>query len=102
MPGRVKIGSRSDLPPGAGKVSVACGRALALFNVAGEIHALDNACPHRGGPLGEGHLEGTRVTCPWHGWQFDVRTGSSPLKPEVSVRSVRIETEGDDLIACLD
>ena len=102
MSGRVKLGRRSELPAGAGRVSVACGRALALFNLAGEFHALDNACPHRGGPLGEGTLEGTKVTCPWHGWQFDVRTGSSPLKPEVSAGSVRIETEGDDLFACLD
>lgn len=102
MPDRVKIARCSEVPPGTGRVLVAGGRVLALFNVGGKFHAVDNTCPHRGGPLGEGHLEGTLVTCPWHGWQFDVRTGSSPRNPHASVRCVKVESEGDDLYACLD
>ena len=102
MPERVKIAACSDVPPGTGKVVVALGRVLALFNVEGEYFAVDNSCPHRGGPLGEGILRGTVVTCPWHGWQFDVKSGISPLDPRHTVRCMRLEVEGADLIACLD
>ena len=78
------------------------GRLLALFNVAGSFHALDNLCPHRGGPLGEGHLEEARVTCPWHGWQFDVHTGRSPLSPGACVHRVPLEIQGDEIFALLE
>ena len=56
-------------------------RGIALFNVDGEILALNNTCPHAGGPLGEGTLEGEVVTCTWHGWQFHVRTGQCLKNP---------------------
>ncbi|PYQ13032.1 MAG: hypothetical protein DMH00_05290 [Acidobacteria bacterium] len=102
MPERVKIAVRSEVPSGTGRVVVALGRVLALFNLEGSFYAVDNSCPHRGGPLGEGFLNGCVVTCPWHGWQFDVRTGVGPLNPRHSVRSVRVETDGEDLFACLD
>ena len=48
---------------------------IALFKLEGKIYALDNACPHMGGPLGEGEIEDEVVTCPWHGWQFDIKNG---------------------------
>ncbi|MCI0566987.1 MAG: Rieske 2Fe-2S domain-containing protein [Acidobacteria bacterium] len=102
MPERVKIAVRSEVPSGAGKVVVALGRVLALFNVEGDFFAVDNSCPHRGGPLGEGYLQGQVVTCPWHGWQFDVTTGESPLNPRHRVRCVRLEADGEDLFAILD
>ncbi|HEU5180058.1 MAG TPA: Rieske 2Fe-2S domain-containing protein [Candidatus Polarisedimenticolia bacterium] len=102
MAERFRVASRADVPPGTGKVVVAGGRVLALFNVEGEFFAVDNSCPHRGGPLGEGHLQGKIVTCPWHGWQFDLCTGVSPLNPRHTIRCVRLESEGDDLFACLD
>ena len=54
---------------------MAADRIIALFNVNGEFFALDGICPHQGGPLGKGRIEGCVVTCPWHGWQFDVTTG---------------------------
>ena len=56
---------------------------FAIFNVEGTLRALDGVCPHQGGPLGEGRLEGCRVTCPWHGWQFDVETGAHLLSQSV-------------------
>ena len=102
MPDRIKVASRSEIPPGTGKVVVAGTRVLALFNVEGGFHAVDNTCPHRGGPLGEGHLEGTVVTCPWHGWQFDVCTGSGTRNPTASLRPVSLEIEGDEIFALLD
>ncbi len=73
----VKVAEVSEVPPGSGKCVEAGGKAIALFNVDGTFHALHGTCPHRGGPLGEGELEGTLVTCPWHAWQFDVTTGKN-------------------------
>ena len=87
----IRVASVSDVPPGSSKEVIAEDRVVALFNVAGEFHALDGVCPHAGGPLGEGALSGTTVTCPWHGWQFDVRTGKhgvakSVVQPRFPVR----------------
>lgn len=73
----------SDCPPGTCLETVAADRIVALFNVDGIMYALDGVCPHQGGPLGRGCLEGAIVTCPWHGWQFDVRSGSHLLSQTV-------------------
>jgi len=87
----------SDLPPGS-CLSVEVedtGRGVALFNVEGELFALDNTCPHAGGPLGEGTLQGDIVRCPWHGWTFNVRTGQCLKNPvddwAVSCFPVKVE-----------
>jgi len=79
----VKVAQVSDLQPGAGKVVMVKDRAIALFNVDGTFYAIDNICLHRGGPLGEGELEGCVVTCPWHGWQYDVKTEDSAVMVSV-------------------
>ena len=79
-PVTVPIGRPEDLPPGRGatiELEVGdCTVEVAVFNVGGQFFAIDNACSHRGGPLGEGLLEGSVVECPWHGFRFDVRTGA--------------------------
>lgn len=82
---REKVAETADLEPGQGRVVEAGGRTLALFNVDGTYHAIDNACRHRGGPLGEGELDGRVVTCPWHGYRFDVTTGRNASNPAVAV-----------------
>ena len=66
----------SELSPDSGRTLDVGGKKLALFNVSGKFYALDNTCPHRGCPLGEGHLENSVVRCPWHAWEFDVKTGA--------------------------
>ena len=71
----VRVADAGDLRPGECNEYVAEGRIIALFNVEGTFHALDGICPHQGGPLGKGALAGCIVTCPWHGFQFDVTTG---------------------------
>ena len=83
MSRRVFIGPAADVPIGEGRVVEAEGKTLALFNVDGAFYALDNACTHRGGPLGEGDLEGAMVVCPWHAWRWDVRTGANANNPAV-------------------
>ena len=88
----VKVAKAADVPPGEGRVVQAGTRSLALFNVDGAYHAIDNECPHRGGPLGEGELEGCLLTCPWHAWQFDVRTGESVTDDsKVAVYACKVE-----------
>ena len=76
---RVQILRAAELSHGQGKVVEVDGHELAVFNVAGSFHVLSNICPHVGGPLGEGTLNGQMVTCPWHGWRFDVTTGGNEL-----------------------
>ena len=71
----IKVASISELELGSCKTVEVQGKVIALFNVGGRIYALDNTCLHQGGPLGEGRLEGEVVTCPWHMWEFNVRTG---------------------------
>src|SRR2546430_16417744 len=70
----VKVAEVSDVPVGTGKVVQVGGKTLALFNLGGTFHALDNRCTHMGGPLGEGAVEANRVTCPWHGSIFNITT----------------------------
>lgn len=70
------------MPPGTAREFVAGGRIVALFRVGDDFYALDGLCPHQGGPLGQGTLDGTVVTCPWHGFQFDVRTGRHARNPD--------------------
>ena len=85
MSRRVSIGQAADIPVGEGRVVEAEGMTLALFNVDGAFFALDNACAHRGGPLGEGDLDGTVVVCPWHAWRWDVKTGANVNNPAVKM-----------------
>jgi len=82
---RVPVMKLSDLPPGQCAAIEADGIGIALCNVDGTVYALDNTCPHAGGPLGEGRLDGPFVECPWHGWRYDVRSGTRPENPEIRV-----------------
>jgi 3-phenylpropionate/trans-cinnamate dioxygenase ferredoxin component len=91
---RTKVAEIKDLPPGTGASVDAGGRTLALFNVDGTLYALDNTCRHRGGPLGEGDLDGAIVTCPWHGWRYDVRTGALDGNTVVRVACYPVTVEG--------
>src|SRR5690348_14357617 len=79
MPRLIRVAAVSDVPPGTAREVMAGDQVVALFNVDGRFYALDGVCPHAGGPLGEGALRGTVVTCPWHGWQFDVVSGENCL-----------------------
>ena len=78
MPRFVKLATVNELPVGAAKEVEFEGRVYALYNIDGVISAIDGICPHQGGPLADGIVEGTTVTCPWHGWQFDVRRARRP------------------------
>jgi nitrite reductase/ring-hydroxylating ferredoxin subunit len=99
----VKVAQTTDLSPGTGKVVQADGRDLALFNVDGAYFAIDNTCTHRGGPLGEGKLTGDTVECPWHGAQFNVKTGAVTRPPApTGVRSFPVKVQGNDVLVEVD
>ena len=93
----VRVAATADVKPGHGIVAEANGKTLAVFNVDGMIHAINNTCAHREGPLGEGELEGNVVTCPWHGWRFDVTTGACVNNPSAKVESYQVKIEGEDV-----
>ena len=94
----VRVGQVSDLKPGECKVVEADGKQIGLFNVGGKFYAIDNTCKHRGGPLGEGELEGPVVTCPWHGWQYDVTSGACKTNPAVTQTAFPVQVQGSDLV----
>lgn len=98
----VRILGIGEIPVNQGKVVESRGRYIAVFNVNGRFCAIDNTCPHRGGPLGEGDLEGTIVTCPWHSWAFDVTTGVSPANPAACVKRFNCKVEGTDIFIEVD
>jgi nitrite reductase/ring-hydroxylating ferredoxin subunit len=85
----------SDLAPGSGREVVLNGVAVAVFNVDGVLHAVQHECPHQGGPLAEGSLQGTVVTCSWHQWQFDVATGRGVSVSESGIKRFEVKVEGD-------
>ncbi len=99
----IPIAAAADCPPGTCIERVAGDRIVAVANVDGRLHALDGLCPHQGGPLGRGTLHGTTLTCPWHGWQFDVTTGRHCLSPTMrqTVHEAR-EEDGRILVRLAD
>ena len=74
------------------------GNPIALFNVGGSFYAIDNTCKHAEGPLGEGELDQAQVTCPLHGWQYDVTTGACATDTSVSQKKYNVKVEGDDIL----
>ncbi|MDE3018945.1 MAG: Rieske (2Fe-2S) protein [Nitrospirota bacterium] len=93
----VSVAKVSELEPGMCRSVEADGYGVALFNVEGTIYALDNCCPHAGGPLGEGTLKGRHVECPWHGWRFNVCTGERPENPAIAASRYRVDVVGEDI-----
>jgi nitrite reductase (NADH) small subunit len=93
MPDFERVIAVSELAPGSGKECLVGGRPVALFNVDGTFYAIGNTCGHRGGPLGQGMLEGSIVMCPWHAWTYDVTTGVSTVNPELTVARYEVKVE---------
>jgi nitrite reductase/ring-hydroxylating ferredoxin subunit len=90
----VKVARLDELPIGQGKLVEVNDKRIALFNVGGRYFAIDDVCPHRGGPLSEGDLEGEAIVCPWHGAIFELASGEvkrSPAAAGVTTYDVRLE-----------
>jgi nitrite reductase (NADH) small subunit len=97
----VKVATTSDIPPGSGKTFEVGDKPIALFNCDGTFYAIDDTCPHQGGPLGEGEVVGTVVTCPWHEWSYDVRSGVNTDDPNCKVSAYPVKIEGNDVLVAL-
>jgi nitrite reductase (NADH) small subunit len=93
----VRVAAVADIPPGQIREVQVEGQSVALANVGGNFYALSNTCLHRGGPLGQGPLEGNIVTCPWHGWGFDVTNGKLAHHPASGVSCYPVEIRGQDV-----
>ncbi|MDE1161875.1 MAG: Rieske (2Fe-2S) protein [Acidobacteriaceae bacterium] len=95
----VRLCAAADAPE-EGKVleGEANGVTVCLANINGELRALDNWCPHRRGPLGQGWVEGNSVVCPWHSWKFDTVTGIAEPPDRARVDVLPVKVEGDDLL----
>jgi nitrite reductase (NADH) small subunit len=98
----IAVARTEDCPPGSVSEFVVEDRIVALVCDSGEFLALDGVCPHQGGPLGQGELAGGVVTCPWHGWQFDVRTGCNLASPNIIQPRLAVRVEGETIYVDLD
>ena len=95
----VRLCSLSEAPaPGGVAEAEVEGKALCVANVAGQLSVLDNECPHRGGPLGQGWIEGDCVVCPWHSWMFHLKTGEAEYPQGERVRAFALHVNGDDVM----
>lgn len=94
----VKVIAVSELAPGGAMEASVAGRPVALFNVDGRFYAIGNTCIHRGGPLGQGSLDGQNVMCPWHAWSYDVTTGVSTANPELRVPRYDVKVEDGQVL----
>jgi len=101
MPRDLRLCAPDELPPGRARVLEEGARRVAVFNVGGALHAIDDLCSHRWGPLSEGDLEGFLVSCPWHGWQFDVRSGACDTVADRDVASYPVRLDGDAIVVTL-
>jgi nitrite reductase/ring-hydroxylating ferredoxin subunit len=113
------VATVEEIPPGTHKIVAVAGRSIGVFNIGGEFFALRNSCPHQGGPLCTGRVSGFVIAetpgeytysrkgeilrCPWHGWEFDIRTGQSWFDPtKVRVRRYEVTVEPDSAVVTSD
>ena len=94
-----KVADLKTLPPGKSACVMFGGEKVALFNASGTVHAIADTCSHRGGPLSEGEVEGTTVTCPWHGASFDLKTGAALGPPATQgVKRYQVTMNGNEIL----
>lgn len=97
----IEVANTGELAVGRVKAVAVEGRTIALYRTDEGFYATDNTCPHRGGPLAEGDLIGNEITCPWHLWSFDIRTGRCPGNPEIAVATHELRVDGDRILVRL-
>ena len=93
----VKVATVNEIPVGRGKVVEVDGLSIAIFNAGGKFFASGPVCPHEEGPLGDGTLEEDVVICPWHGFDFDLKTGACLIDPDLKIPVYPTKVEGKDI-----
>ncbi len=95
----VKLTTQSELPkPGEAKEFELGEKTICVANVNGTITAMDNVCLHMGGPIGQGYIEGEKIVCPWHGWEYNIKTGELGDDPKSKLAVYPIKVENDDVL----
>jgi nitrite reductase (NADH) small subunit len=97
----VSVAGLAELPPGSLRQVEVQGVELGLANVAGSVYAFQGRCPHLKGPLGRGRLEGCVLTCPFHGWQFDVTTGENEFDRAITIDRYEVAVEDGEIRVAL-
>ena len=94
----ITVGPLQGLPPGTVTEFEAADALYAVCNIEGQLHCLEGTCPHAGGPLGQGNLNGTLLTCPWHGWEFDCRTGVNDFDNDLQLKTFPVIVRGGNIL----
>ena len=94
----VKVGYLAALPPGRVMEAEIGQSTFVICNAGGHLYAYDGICPHAGGPLGQGNLEGNVLICPWHAWEYDCRTGVNDYDENVKLTPFPVKVQGDDIL----
>jgi nitrite reductase/ring-hydroxylating ferredoxin subunit len=93
-----KVATVAEVPPGVARQVKVGNRMIGIYNVGGTYYALEDVCPHQGAPLSEGDVEGTEVTCPWHGARFELASGAHLCPPaRRDVASFKVQVVGDEI-----
>ncbi|MEZ4703784.1 MAG: Rieske 2Fe-2S domain-containing protein [Bdellovibrionota bacterium] len=96
-PHKIRIASTSDVEVGKGKAIMIKGKEIALFRTDQGYFACENSCLHQGAPLDQGDLDGCFVSCPWHAWKFDLRSGEFVSDPAFSIKTYALEIQDQDI-----
>jgi len=97
----IRVIAASDLAPGQCAEVTVGATPVAIYNVDGTFYATSNTCLHRGGPLGQGLLEGHAVMCPWHAWSWDVKTGENVANGDLKIPTYEVKVEGGEVFVKL-
>jgi nitrite reductase (NADH) small subunit len=97
----VKVAELSALPSGSVTEVMTDGGVFAVCNVEGAVFCVEGTCPHAGGPLGQGTLNGGFLVCPWHGWEFDCRTGVNDFDEDVQLKTFPVSIENQQIMVDL-
>ena len=91
------VGKTSDIEQGTGKTFTIEGQSIAVFNKGEDFFAIEDTCKHKGGSLGEGELNGDTITCPLHGWQYNITNGECLMNPQVKMKSFPVKVENGEI-----
>ena len=94
----LKVASKNEIRPGTGKVIDINGISIAIMNDNGKFFAISNTCAHMQGPLGEGTCESGKVTCQWHGWSYDLKTGKNTFNEEIKLETYEVKIQGENIL----
>jgi nitrite reductase/ring-hydroxylating ferredoxin subunit len=98
----VRVMAAEELAPGTATERFVAGRPVAIYNVGGRFYATTNLCIHRGGPLGQGMLDGNVIMCPWHAWTFDVTTGENTVNADMKIGCYPVKLEDGHVLVQVD